>query len=80
MFIFYIRARPRPLDVNDNAAVTSTMSLPGEHSPGIQSIQRSSFTPTCQQRSDQRGQRNGTESIEEQHSRQASDASNASTT
>ena len=32
MFIFYIRARPRPLDVNDNAAVTSTTSLPGEHS------------------------------------------------
>ena len=74
------RARQVPSTSINDAAVTSTTSLPGEHSQGIQSIQTSRSVATCQQRSDQRGQRNGTESIEEQHSRQASDASNASTT
>ena len=59
------KSTSRPLDVNENAAVTSTTSLPGEHSQGIQSIQTSRSVATSKQRSDQRGQRNGTESIEE---------------
>ena len=44
-----------PTSIND-AVVTSTTSLPGEHSQGIQSIQMSSLVATCQQKSDQRGQ------------------------
>ena len=68
-----------PFDVNEDAAVTTTISFPGEHSKGIQSVQVSRITPTHQQRPDQRGQRNGTESIEEQHSCQTSDASKSPT-
>ena len=59
------RASQHPSTSINDATATSTTSLPGEHSQGIQSIQTSSSVATCQQRSNQRGQRNGTESIEE---------------
>ena len=68
------------IDANaEDEAVTTTTSLPGEHSQGIHSVQTSRTIATRQCRSEQRGQRSVTESTKEQHSRQASDAASPPT-